>query len=229
MNIFEGKTEHKKENDGTAEDSQGIFAKADEIERIIMADRNREKDKERYYEMFRDFFIANGAVEKQLWNDELHMIAHSNGKILVRRDDPENVMGLFKGGKDFAVHASRYGEQPNAALLGSDLHGLRIALAGGFGKIGRGSIAFTVGFNPSEGMRVADVPQAGYDHFEGLDRQLSKVVSGKTSNENVKFVLMRMPRSFFPEKYMTDSELDHEDVGYIQRIYLLHQKKEPNT
>lgn len=205
-----------------------IFARADEIERIIMADRNREQDKERYYEMFRDFFIANGAVEKKFWNDELHMIAHGNGNILVRRDNPENVMELLEGGKDFAVHASQYGEQPNAALLGNDLHGLRIALAGGFGKVGRGSVAFTVGFNPSEGMQVADVPQTGYDHFEGLDRKLIKVVSGKTPRENVKFVLMRMPRSFFPEKYMTDSEIDHEDVGYIQRMYLLHQKKEPN-
>lgn len=206
---------------------ESVLAKANIIEQMILEDRARkEKEKEEYYELFRNFLIENGSEEIEDWEHKLHDLEAHNKHLLVRREAPERIMELFDHKHSLAIGANeQYGLQPNAAELGGDLQGLRVALAGGFGKVGKGSMAFTIGLDGHKAAHIQNIPSDQYPHFHGRDRQLAKIVQGTFSYEDVRFVLMRIAKDFFPEKYMTDKELDSEHM-YVQRMFV-PKRKEP--
>ncbi|MDD5464153.1 MAG: hypothetical protein PHP62_03315 [Candidatus Moranbacteria bacterium] len=198
-----------------------IFAKADEIERLIMEDTSqKEEEKNVYYSMFRDYFLENGAKEYIEWGVKLGEISKAETGILVRRESPDKVANMVKKHESLSIKFSTYGVQPNAAVLGDDLSGLRIALAGGFGKVGKGSVVFTLGFKSSPSMQITNLPNGEYLQFQGKERMLTKMIAGEVPFENIRFILMRMPKSFFPEKYLTESESEREDTKHIQRMYV---------
>lgn len=208
---------------GSAED---ILEVAGKIELAIMRDREKEGNKEKFYELIRDYFLSHGAHEEKDWAKELSDLSYKNKNILVRRENPKKIFQFLGGDEDFSVGFSdQYGKEPNAALLGNDMSGLRLALAGGFGKLGKGSAVFTVGFKPSPQMEVGDIPAGEYVNFSGSDRKLVKMVDGKTPPENVEFVLLRIPRTLFPEKHMTDWEIENEGTHSIQRMFVIDKKR----
>lgn len=208
---------------------KSIVEIAEEIEKAMLAKKEKkEKDKKMYYELFKKYFEENGAVEYDEWQSKLGEIARKNGKIIVRRENPETFLTVFKNKKNLPIaFSAEHGKQPNSALLGNDLAGLRLALAGGFGKIGKGSVAITVGFEPSENLSIKDVPDGKFTNFSGSERSLVKIVQGDVPFEKMKFFLLRMPYGLFPESEMTEDELEKEPAS-IQRIFIpeKYQKKE---
>jgi len=224
MNIWESVQLAKKQKENS--DTNDIFSKADEIERLIMEDMGKnEEEKNSYYLLFRDYFLQNGAKEYAEWGTKLSEITRLESDLLVRRESPDKIASLVKNHEKLSIEFSKYGVEPNAAMLGNDLAGLRIALAGGFGKVGKGSVAFTVGFKGTSNLNVESLPKDEYTHFQGQERILTKMVNGEVPFEDVRFILMRMPKSFFPEKYMTDEEQDNENAKHIQRMFVFEQKK----
>lgn len=213
---------------------KNIIEIAEEIEKTMLAKKEKkEKDKKMYYELFKKYFEENGAVEYDEWQSKLGEIERKSGKIIVRRENPEAFLAVLKSKKSLPITTSaEHGKQPNAALLGNDLSGLRLALAGGFGKIGKGSAAITVGFEPSESLSIREIPDGKFTNFSGYERSLVKIAQGDVPFEKMKFFLLRMPYGLFPESEMTEDEQEKEPAS-IQRMFIpeKYQKKEkgPNS
>ena len=197
---------------------KSLIEKAEEIEKKLKANKEDELSKQLHYNLFKDNFEKNSAVEYAEWQKKLEEIARS-GKIIVRRENFERILNVLEKKQSLQIHNSEdYGKQPNAAVLGNDLSGLKIALAGGFESIGDGSVVVTVGFKPSENLTLQDLPGSQFVNFQGGERQLTKIAEGEVPFKDIKFILLRMPRNFFPEEEMTDFELEKKPA-HIQRMY----------
>lgn len=205
-------------------ETSGLIAKAEEIERIILEGKRKdEKEKEAYYAYFKKQLEQLGAVEYEQWQEKLQEMEDRDKELIVRREDPQKLFDALFLKSDLQIRPStEHGIQPNAAMLGSDLSGLRVALAGGFGKVGKGSVVVTAGFTPSENFNVKNIPDDEFINFQGKDRRLAKMVDGKIPFEDIKFVLLRMPADFFPEDKMTDDELERESA-HIQRMFVFEK------
>lgn len=208
---------------------KSLIEKAEEIEKKLKANRKDEFSKQLHYDLFKDNFEKNGAVESLNWQKKLEEIARS-GKIIVRRENFEKILNVLEKKQSLQIHSSEdRGKQPNAAILGNDLSGLKIALAGGFESIGDGSVVVTVGFKPSENLMLQDLPASQFVNFQGGERHLTKIVEGEVPFKDIKFLLLRMPRDFFPEEEMTNFELEKKPA-HIQRMYLIEdQENEKRT
>ena len=196
---------------------KSVIEMAEEIEKIMLAGKKDEQEKKLYYDLFKNYFEKNGAVEYSEWQKKLKEMG---GDTIVRRENPKEVLNVLENGQPLHIGTSvNHGKQPNAAILGNDLMGLKIALAGGFEKIGQGSVAITVGFKPSENLTLEDLPSGEFANFKEKDRRLTKIAEGDVPLKNIKFFLLRMPHDFFPEEEMTDFELE-KNPAHIQRIYV---------
>jgi len=194
---------------------------AEEIEKTILAGKKDEQEKKLYYDLFKNYFEEKGTVEYSEWQKELKKMGSNT---IVRRENPGEVLNVLENGHPLHISTSiNRGKQPNAAILGNDLTGLKIALAGGFEKIGKGSVAITVGFEQSENLTIEDLPAGKFPNFEEVDRRFTKIAEGYVPIENIKFWLLRWPRSFFPEDKMTDFELER-NPAHIQRMYVPKNK-----
>lgn len=205
-------------------DQKSAMANLEAIEKTILESKNRdESEKEKYYNLLRELFEKNGAVEYENWQAKIREISRE-GNIIVRREAADMVEKILENKEKINLSFSRGQEPyPNSALLESDLEGLQIALAGGRGKVGKGSAVFTFGFKPANETKVSDLPKNKFPQFEGHKRIITKITEGNVPFENIKFILLRMPRSFFPENCLTEEETEKE-AHHIQRIYIFENE-----
>ena len=193
---------------------KSVIEIAEEIEKIMIAGKKDEQEKKLYYDIFKNYF------ENEMNLSTSSKFEEMGSDTIVRRENPREVLNVLENGKPLHINISvDRGKQPNAAILGNDMMGLKIALAGGFEKIGEGSVAITVGFEPSENLTLEDLPAGEFANFRGEDRRLTKIAEGDVPLENIKFFLLRMPHDFFPEGEMTDFELE-KNPAHIQRMYV---------
>lgn len=148
--------------------------------------------------------------------------------LIVRREDPQRLLSIIasKGALEIRFDTDAHGGRayPNAGVLGGDAGGLRVPYQRGFGRLrseenGAGCVVTVVGFEQSDSVTARSLPADEYLHYNNpTERPYVRMVEGTVSFESIKFVILLIPRSYFPEEMMTDSELN-QDTPYISRLF----------
>lgn len=182
---------------------------------------SEERQKE-FIEYVRNFFEQNKYQEIQEWQRALQQLQAQNPGMMVRREDPQRIFDLVEKEKPYelsfqkGVHSDE--PYPNVALLGADCSGLKQVYTRGFAGIGKNTIT-VLGFTPEGLSLVKKLPHDKYEHYSATDRETVRMAEGEIGKDQVKFVLLRMPRKVFPESYLTDEEID-TPTPYITRMYI---------
>ena len=212
-----------KNKDKTAE-----FLKAiEKAEKKALAENSdEEKSKKELLEFIENFFAQNGLKEYDKWSEKMFEIGRENPSLLVRREDPYSLLKLVNDKQSFQFKFKKEGlyekSYPNAAMLGDDLSGLKIASVAGFGKIGEGAIVFIAGFLKGSEIKVSDLPNGKFLNYSGRERKNAKILEGKINPSDLKFILMRMPKKIFPKTMMTDKEENSEQT-HISRLFVVEK------
>lgn len=172
------------------------------------------------------YFARHGGTPELNLGSYIQRVSGEHPEIVVRRERPEKLFDALESGEMLAIrprkdsHASEL--YPNAGELGWDGSGLRIPYERGFGKVGEGKVVMVVGFMPNpEHLRNMPLPSGEYAHYtDPNERSKIRMVEGDVDPVNdLRFVIVRIPRTVFPESKMTPEELDQETVFYISRAY----------
>lgn len=163
---------------------------------------------------------STGATEFRNIND---MYAALRGvSIIVRRDSPDRVVELMADQEPIAIDFPEGQRYSNAVEWKPELgsRGLDNAFLEGYGQI-NGTVT-VMGFK-KESLDVQSLPDAE-QRFAGLDRAYVRSVKGEIRPDDVLFVSVRIPIFAYPEKDMTETELDLLDT---YREFLRNGKKAP--
>lgn len=197
----------------------------DGITKAIDTEKNIEKKVElsqQMYEVIQSYIEDHGGHLNDDFQGTLQNIAKKYSKVIVRRERPEAFLKALDEGRmlvSFNPDAHGGAAYPNAGMLGQDLSGLTIPYTRGFGDIGGGSIVLITGVIPGKDLTVMDIPNNSYPYYRGKDRNQVKMIEGKIGIKDLKFVIMRVPRKYFPEENLSEFEEDHEQLKMISRIF----------
>lgn len=149
------------------------------------------------------------------------------GRVLVRRENVETVMQSLLRGEN--ININPMGLYPNVAWwdMAHGSEGLKNAFLEGRAHLN--GIVAVVGFEPSDMLAVVDqkdIPDEpgvfrGANGVE-LDRRFVASAHGTVESSDVRFVILRFPYQYFPEKEMTDAEIEGGDKnpqGKLQYIF----------
>jgi len=221
LHLFFEKPVKNSEDDLETEFIMQLMEEAEEA--ALKEPSNEEESKLKLLSFIEDFFKKNKMQEYAEWSDKMYALARENPSMMIRREDPTALVESFQKNKDLEIEFMDKGEisepYPNAADLGSDLIGIKIAAIGGFGKVKNGAVVFMEGFIPSDDLEISRLPNDKFANFSGSERFHTKMVRGKIDKKNLKFVLLRLPRKIFPESMMTENELDSEQP-HISRLFV---------
>lgn len=185
-----------------------------------------ENETEKLLDNMDTYFAEHGGAREQDMDTFIHRIAGSYPEVVVRRENPETLFHSLETGDAIQVRfredAHGGAAYPNAGVLGWDGAGLRIPYQRGFGQVGEGKVVVVIGFTPNATRIHSDsLPMGTYTHYSNPEeRSRIRMVEGSIdTEEDLKFVIVRFPRSMFPESRMTDEELENEKVFHISRAY----------
>ncbi|MBI2099316.1 hypothetical protein HYT45_02790 [Candidatus Uhrbacteria bacterium] len=212
----------------TKEDITRIIAETEKLISGAMDDEKKRELTERLAKDIANYFEKQGATEHKEWEQKLRQIVSENKSLIVRKEYPKTVFDLAKN-KDrlkikFSETAHGGEEYPNAAIMGGDLAGLRTPFTRGFGKVETGAVVMIIGFAPGEHLSVKQLPRDRYLHYRGRERSNVRMVEGDVPFEDIKFIMLRLPRRLVPEPMMTDDELDSE-TPYISRLFTFEKEE----
>lgn len=129
--------------------------------------------------------------------------AHRSPSVLVRQAPLEQVLDLVLAKKPIELDPRQEGRRyANAARFGPGGKGLQTAFSEGRGT--ENVVVAVIGFDAS-GLDVQK-PEAGADP---RDQTLRESVAGTIDPERVKYVVLRVPKPFFPEDELTEEEEEH--------------------
>lgn len=150
-----------------------------------------------------------GAVEFSNLS-EMYAALRGTGKMIVRREDPERVLELTVDQSPVSIDFPPGDRYSNAVEWESGLGptGLSNAYLEGYGHI-NGAVT-VIGFKKGS-LDIISLPDAE-QRFAGLDRTYVRSVKGEVRPNDVLFVTTRVPITAFPEKEMTEPELDLLDA-----------------
>lgn len=211
MKEFESATREMKKKSGMEKVvNQELLQRAKHLENIAKEIKSGielvpEKQKELLTEFFssldKDFKIKLKSNVNQLYQ-EMATMAPDN--LLVRSEDLEKILKNILEYNLIELEFRDKRPYANAAEFGS--HGEGVATA--FGEVHRsGFIKTLIGFNPSE-LRVLVVSQSECDL---RDRSLCRMVEGRLSPNQIKYLILRIPRLGFPEEFLTEEEKKSAD------------------
>lgn len=165
----------------------------------------------------------------------IQRLARMHPGMIVRRESPKTLMNALSKGEDLeirfdpAAHAGK--AYPNAGVLGDDAFGLRIPYQRGFGMIdeaegGKGKTVCIIGFVPGKDVHAKSIPRGAYPQYrEGRERGLIRMVEGDVPQEDIRFVLFRIPASHVPDDFLTHREQELEQK-FISRVFVLNEDEE---
>jgi hypothetical protein len=154
---------------------------------------------------------SRATVYKEISN--LYYKHLNNGKILVvRREDPNRSLVLAMGGKlelsfDENVVAGDGEKYANCALWpygGKTMAGMSNALKEG--KSSAGSIVTVLAMAPDPETAEVSEPEGKTWNITDIDRTAVKSISGTINAKDLRFMVIRMPRKFFPPECLTEEE-----------------------
>lgn len=150
--------------------------------------------------------------------DELYR-QYAVADTLVRRDDPARLLDVAVDAEPYVV--SFAGKQPfaNGAAFGPRGEGMANALLEGFsGDV----VAAVVGFDGGS-VDAQTVPDAGITKRRpggaSLSRAYVRAISGTVAPDDLRFIILRIPKAFFPDDQLRPEE---EERTHILRGIGIH-------
>jgi hypothetical protein len=183
----------------------------------LTPEQRRELIKETW-DALKDAFTASGGVFYENVSEVYRELKGQN--LLVRRDDPKRISDAVtkKNVIELAFDPTVGGRYANASLWSAD--GDQSGLANAFteGHAHAGGLVAVMGFDRGS-LKVEPVP--GLKGVGGTRRHLVRGVEGRISPENIRFVVIAVPASFFPEDEMTEDEREllDEAHGGARRVF----------
>ena len=175
------------------------------------------------YKDLAGFFINSGAEFVTDVNDIYKEYGGENKKpFIVRREDPEKVVALSEGfdislSFDPKVVGDRGDKYVNCAIwpYGRDaVSGIKNAFLEGRGMAGP-IVSLIATKQNLENNTVEEATDAML-RVGTIDRDAVRIVSGKITKEDLRFIILRIQKDFFPDENLVDAERD-EKVKQIFR------------
>ncbi|MEK7066842.1 MAG: hypothetical protein AAB949_00490 [Patescibacteria group bacterium] len=139
--------------------------------------------------------------------------------LLLRKDDPYLVIEKMMNGDEIDIGYDMYGSSDayaNAAIASDE--GLKLSLSEGR----KGAELNCVYVFDPEGLDVNTVKPMEYDPRDPKRYAIARAVSGTLSPNKIKYLIIRVPTSLFPENELAPPEIERiengEPIPYIARL-----------
>lgn len=161
------------------------------------------------YAFFQDLLTANGYTAFTDVNAAYQTLPSST--IIVRREDPRNVLKLFSETESYTVGFVGDDRYSNCVEWNPQADGTRhISNAYSEGFTSLNNVVTVIGLKKDPEDDLVRLPDAVQD-FHGLKRDGVRSFQGVVSAEKVAFVSLRIPGHLLPESKLTEEELDKVD------------------
>lgn len=199
-----------------------------EIKKILQSlkdkqlmNENPEAYKELSFEAYKKLtgFLMNNGLE---FVTDVNYIYRKYGNnfsspFITRREDPEKVMSLCEGESinlsfDPNVVGDRGDKYANCAIwpYGADaVGGIRNSFLEGRGMAG--PIVTMMAVEHNQNNTSLEKPQDSLKKVGTIERDAVRIVSGKIKKEDLKFIILRIQRNFFPQENLTEKEKNSDN------------------
>lgn len=150
------------------------------------------------------------------------LVTEGTTNVLVRKENVETFLEHL--GHDAALPVGKklldeeIGTHANAAILGSQAEGLRLAFEEGFDKSVGGKMSIVVCFD-SHDLEIRGISSDSTTSLNKPDTvSLMRSIRGDISLDDIRFIAIRWPKRVFPENLMTEDEID-SDGQFIIRYF----------
>ena len=166
----------------------------------------------RVFVAIRDMLEASGATYFDDINKLYKIIQH--GDFIVRRDEMEPLVRLVGKKESIAIKLNPQGTQHSEKYancceynpqIDHDAKAIKTAFLQGRSNIG--GIATVYGFKKNDKLIVSEIASETRERL-GISDSSVKSVEGEIAPDDLKFVVMKIPATVFPEAEMTDEEAD---------------------
>ncbi len=148
-----------------------------------------------------------------------------NDTLIVRKDDPERLLKALAQKENIVIQRNDSGEYENCALWNTHTNAQALRLAMTEGRGGR-ELTITFGFEKTPQLHVKKKTMDNVTpDYSTIDRSSARIVDGCIHPEDIRFVVLRMPVSYFPESEMNDKEI--EDLEEYQDSLAEHPHQIP--
>jgi hypothetical protein len=214
------KIEIKDEEKFEYEPSQEVLKIKEKLSQLKDKELNKqdqEKYKELCYQTYKDlgsFLIANGGEFASDVNNVYKKYQDNySDPLVVRREDPEKVAQLVDGkdidlkfdpkvvgdrGDKYANCAIwPYGKNPVAGIKNAFLEGRGMA----------GPLVTLTAVKANTGNTNLETPKDFKMKVGDIEREAVRIFSGSINKEDLKFIILRIQKEFFPQENLTEQEI----------------------
>lgn len=192
------------------------------------------------FSFFKDMLTTHGFTEYKDVNQAYRSLPGE--KMIVRREDPKNVLKLFSPDSSYNVGFADGERYSNCVEWNPHSDGPRnISNAYLEGFTNLNSVVTVIGMERMENDDIVQLEDAT-QNFYGLERQGVRSYKGPVTQERVRFINLRIPGHLLPESELTGDELDrvdeyldHKEAGrpaqpiMIHRSYVFEHSDEEDT
>lgn len=165
-------------------------------------------------------YIEEMADQKGLKIEPFHdAYAFAHPGEYVRRADVDDVLNLVFRGENVKLEP-HFEDAANAAIASAD--GIQVALSEGLSK---DSVVGVFGFR-SEDTKITKVRIPNHQRNMSKRNAAIRSITGTVHPEDVTFSFFRFPAKEFPEKNMTEWEIEQLDDDKLTFVYRALKKKE---
>ncbi len=231
--IQEPKQNTKLENEEKLEQKSSqelldIKEKISQLKDKKLYSENPEQYKELSYQTYKDlgtFFINNGGEFASDVNNVYKKYQNNySDPLIVRREDPGKVAELIDGtdvdlkfdpkvvgdrGDKYANSAIwPYGKNPVAGIKNAFLEGRGMA----------GPLVILTAIKPDPKSTNIEVPKNFKKKVGDIDREAVRILSGSVSKEDLKFIILRIQKDFFPKENLSKEEIKNNPKQIFRAI-----------
>ena len=175
---------------------------------------NPEEYKHRCFEAVKEFkiFIESSGAQEVDINSLYRKYQSLNSPFIVRREDPEKIAKLLEGEDinlsfDPKVVGDRGDKYANCAIwpYGKDaVSGIRNAFLEGRGMAG--PLVTLMASKQNSEFNTIEKPEESMIRTGTIDREAVRIASGKLTRKDLEFIILRLPKNYFPEELKTEEE-----------------------
>jgi len=199
------------------ETKESITKKLPELVKMMNRARNLKADPKVERQLIKNIFLGmedalNGAGAKEVVDVNEIYRRFKGERLILRRDDPRLLVQNIVNDKDYEINFDeKVGyEYANCVEWNTldGINGLQNTFIEGWAQLG--GIVAVVGFKKGKDLELK-TPDDNFKEFFKLNRDLVRIGQGKVSNDNIKFVIFRIPEDRFPENELTEQEEERID------------------
>jgi hypothetical protein len=186
--------------------------------------QDKEKYRELCYQTYKDlgsFLINNGGEFSSDINNVYKKYQNNyNDPLVVRREDPKNVVQLADG-KDInlkfdpKVAGDRGDKYANCAIWPygkNPVAGIKNAFLEGRGMAG--PLVTLIALKADPNNTNLEIPKDFKAKVGDIEREAVRIFSGNINKKDLKFIILRIQKDFFPQENLTDEEIktNHQQI-----------------